>query len=568
MPLRHRRPDTCAFETDTIALEILWQRLIAIMDEVDNAIVRTTFSTILSEGRDFACILTDAMGRSLCQSVLSTATFSAVYPRTARSLLKHFPANTLQDGDVLATNDPWIGTGHLPDYILLKPIFYQGRIVACMGTVSHMSDVGGHPGEIEGDDVFGEGLRMAPFKLYEAGRENVTAFDLIGANCRAPDLLLGDLRAMAGAAKVGGTRLCELLEDYGLGDIEAIAEEIMTRSERHMRNRIAELPDGVYRYGMDIDGYIDTAHLAVTVTIKGSEVVVDYAGTSPQSSKGSINSSYNSTLASSIYPFKCALATDVPNNEALFRPIRIVIPEGSILNARFPAAVKARAKTINNLNQVLFGALWPIFGNQVQASNGGIWPLVLKGTEPGYGNFIVDMLPHGGRGALPTMDGMVPVSYPNNSTITPCEVIETRSPILFREKALRPDTGGPGQHRGGLGQTITFRHVGDAPIIFSLTPDRITTLPQGLAGGENSCVGEVLINGQKVFLFPAINLHPGDTVELHIAGGGGFGPVSERDPKKIRHDLEMGYVSPNRVLKDYGVRGDREQSWEREGKEG
>jgi N-methylhydantoinase B len=536
---------------DGIALEIMWQRLIAIMNEVDDVIVKTTFSTILSEGRDFACILTDTRGRSLCQSVWSTATFSAVYPRTAKELLKHYPLDTLRPGDVIATNDPWLGTGHLPDYVLLAPVFVRGRIVACIGTVSHMSDVGGHPGELEGSDVFGEGLRMPPFKLYEGGVENALAFDLIGQNTRAPELLLGDLRAMAGAAKIGSERFGEFLADYGLPDVDPLADVILARSERLMRQRIAALPDGVYRYAMEIDGYVDTARLQVAVTIAGSDIHVDYTGSSPQSTKGSINSSYNSTLASSMYAFKCALAADVPNNEALFRPIRMTAPEGSILNARFPAAVKARAKTINNMNQVLFGALWPIFGAQAQASNGGIWPLVMKGSEGGR-SYLVDMLPHGGRGALPGLDGMIPVSYPENSTITPCEVIERQAPVRFGEKALRPDTGAPGRQRGGVGQTISFTHVGRDPLIFSLTPDRITTRPRGFAGGADAEVGEVLINGERVFLFPAITLQPGDQVELRLAGGGGFGPVAERSAAAIRADLRSGYVTPSGAARDYG----------------
>jgi len=224
-----------AADLDAISLEIMWQRLISIMNEVDEVIVKTTFSTILSEGRDFACILTDTLGRSLCQSAWSTATFSAVYPRTAKVLLEHFPIETLQPGDVLATNDPWLGTGHLPDYVLLAPVFVRGRIVACIGTVSHMSDVGGHPGEIESHDVFSEGLNMPPFKLYEAGHENELAFRIIGKNCRAPDLLLGDLRAMAGAAKIGAERFEEFLDDYGIDHIEHLAEAILDRSERLMR---------------------------------------------------------------------------------------------------------------------------------------------------------------------------------------------------------------------------------------------------------------------------------------------------------------------------------------------
>ena len=541
---------------DPITLDVLWQRLISIMDEVDQIVVRTTFSTILRESRDFACIMTNARGASLCQSVLSTANFSAVYPRTAKILLEHFPPETLQEGDVLATNDPWIGTGHLPDYILLRPVFWKGKIVACLGTVSHMSDVGGHPGEIEGDDVFSEGLCMPPFKLYEAGQENKQAFDVIGANCRVPDLLLGDLRAMAGAAAVGAQRLKEFLVDYQFDDIELLAETILSRSENLMREQIRGLADGVYEFGMDIDGYIETVHLHVTVEVRGDEVSVNYAGSSPLSEWGAINVPLNSTVASSMYPFKCALAPQTPNNEGLFRPIHVSAPEDCILNAKRPAAVKARAKVTNNINQVLFGALWQIFGENVQASNGAIWPFVLAGDDETHGYFLVDMLPHGGRGALPVMDGMMPTAYPNNSTITPCEVLETKAPIRFIKKELRPDSAGPGQYRGGLGQVIVFEHVGSDPIIFNLTPDRLTTVPLGLNGGRPGKIGEVYINGEHTYRFPPITLYPGDVVELHIAGGGGFGPVSQRVPQNILHDLDKGYITPRGAREDYGLSED------------
>jgi N-methylhydantoinase B len=548
--LSHGRTHPRAF--DPITLDLLWQRLITIMNEVDQIIVRTTFSTILSEGRDFACILTDAHARSLCQSVWSTATFTKVYPRTAKVLLERFPIETLEEGDVLATNDPWIGTGHLPDYILLRPVFWRGQVIAFLGTVSHMSDVGGHPAEIESSDVFSEGLCMPPFKLYTAGVENELAFSIMGANCRVPNLLLGDLRAMAGAAKVGADRLAALLDDYEF-EFDAFGEEILTRSEELMRRRIAELPDGRYEYGLDIDGYIETAHLHVSVEIRGTDVHVDYTGSSPQRRDAAINSAFNSTYASSMYPFKCALAADTPNNEGLFRPIQVTAPEGSILNATFPAPVKARAKTTNNLNQVLFGALWPIFGERVQASGGGIWPLVLMGRDAELGNFLVDMLPHGGRGGMPTLDGMVPVSYPENSTITPCEVLETEAPILFHRKELWPDSGGPGRHRGGVGQTIVFEHVGSDPIIFNLTPDRITTRPQGLDGGQPGRSGHAFINGEEIFEFPSIFLQPGDIVELRLGGGGGFGPAAERSREDVARDVDLGFVTPDGAARDYSV---------------
>jgi N-methylhydantoinase B len=538
---------------DAVTLEILWQRLITIMNEVDGIIVRTTFSTILSEGRDFACILVDPRGASLCQSSWSTPNFCVVLPRTAKVLLRRFPLDVLREGDVLATNDPWIGTGHLPDYILLAPVFWKGKVVALLGTVSHVSDVGGHPAEIEGTDVFSEGLRMPPFRLYEAGRENELAVDVIGKNCRVPDMLLGDLRAMAGALKIGADRVREFLVDYGMDDIESLSAEILNRSEAVMRERIAALPDGVYPYAMDIDGYIETVRLEVRIEVKGSDVYIDYTGSSPQSRTAAINAVYNSTFATSMYPFKCALAPDIPNNEGLFRPIHVTAPEGSILNAVFPAPVKARAKTTNNINQVVFGALWPVFGERVQASNGGIWPLVLMGEDATAGRFLVDLLPHGGRGGMPSLDGMIPVSYPTNSMVTPCEIIEARAPVLFLKKELRPDSGGAGRRRGGLGQVIAFKVVADRPITFNLTPDRVTTLPQGLNGGRPGSIGEVFINGERVLRFPPILLNPGDVVELHMPGGGGFGPVEQREPERVLSDLAMGYISPERAVRDYGV---------------
>jgi N-methylhydantoinase B len=539
-------------EFDAINLDMLWQRLITVMNEVDQIIVRTTFSTILSEGRDFACILTDSHARSVCQSSWSTATFTKVYPLTAKVLLERFPVETLVEGDVLATNDPWIGTGHLPDYILLRPVFWRGSVVAFLGTVSHMSDVGGHPAEIESADVYSEGLCMPPFKLYEAGKENELAFSVMGANCRVPNLLLGDLRAMAGAAKIGAERLSALLEEHDF-ELDVLAEEILTRSEELMRRRISELPDGVYTYGLDIDGYVKTAHLQVAIEIRGSDAYVDYTGTSPQRPDAAINSVYNSTYATSVYPFKCALAPETPNNEGLFRPIHVSAPEGSLLNATFPAPVKARAKTTNNLNQVIFGGLWPIFGERVQASGGGIWPLVLMGRDPERGQFLVDMLPHGGRGGMPTLDGMVPISYPENSTITPCEVMETEAPILFHHKHLWPDSGGVGRHRGGVGQVIAFEHVGTEPITFNLTPDRITTRPQGLDGGAPGKSGHAFVNGREIFEFPPIQLLPGDVVELRLGGGGGFGPVAERSREAVLRDVELGLVTSESAARDYGV---------------
>jgi N-methylhydantoinase B len=527
---------------DGIGLEILWNRLIAIMNEVDDAIVRTSFSTIVGESRDFGYILTDGAGRSLCQSTYSPPNFCVVLPITAKHLLARFPVETLRQGDVLATNDPWLGTGHLPDFVMVSPVVRRGRVIAFVGSIAHVSDVGGHSGDIEALDVFQEGLRLPPCKLWAADGPNEQLFEVIAANCRVPDMVLGDLRAMIGTHRLGATRIHELLDDYELDDLDGVAAELHGRSERVIRDRIEALPDGTYEFGLDIDGYDELVHLHATIEIDGRDVRVDYAGTSPQSPTAAINCVYNTTFASTMFPFKCALVPEIPNNEALFRPIAVTAPEGSILNARFPAPVKTRAKTTNNLNQVIFGALWPVFGERAQAGSGSIWPFTLRGDEAPYGRFVVDMLPHGGRGATAGLDGMIPVAFPHNSVVTPVEIMETKAPVLFLRKELRPGSAGGGRRRGGLGQTIAFRHVGREDIVLSIIPDKIATSPPGLAGGEPGERGIVRLNGEVLERFPAIHFRPGDELELVLPGGAGFGDPAEREAERIAVDERMGYV--------------------------
>ena len=304
-------------------------------------------------------------------------------------MLERFPAETLRPGDVLFTNDAWLGAGHLPDYVLVTPVFRQDQLVAFMGTIAHISDVGGHRGDIEAYDVFSEGLRFPPCKLYQGGKENELAFAIIGNNCRVPDMVLGDLRAIVGTHQIGARRMQEFLADYALEDLVALSDEIHDRSETLMRERIAALPDGVYEFGLDIDGYIETVHLHAKVEVRGSDIYVDYTGTSPQTRLGAINCVYNvTTFGATMYPFKCALAPRIPNNEGLFRPIHVTAPPGCILNCQFPFPVQARAKVTNNINQVLFGAVWPILGEYGQAGSGSIWPFSVSGQLRGYGRFL------------------------------------------------------------------------------------------------------------------------------------------------------------------------------------
>ncbi len=539
--------------TDPIELEIQWQRLISIMDEVDNATVKTSFSTIVSESRDFACILLNHEGASLCQSSFSPPDFCVSITRTSRSLLRHFSTESLQEGDVLITNDPWLGDGHLPDYFVITPVFWLGKVVAFMGTVAHLADVGGHSGDIEAPDVFTEGVRIPPAKLYIAGRENELLFEIIGQNCRVPDLVLGDLRAMVGTHQVGARRLEEFLADYDLRDLVALSWEIHERSEALIRRRIEALPDGAFEFGLDIDGYIDIVHLHATVEIRGSDIYVDYAGTSPQTEGAAINCTYNTTRSSTMYPFKCALAPAIPNNEGLFRPIHVSAPEGSILNCTFPHPVQARAKTTNNINQVLFGAVWPVLGEHAQAGSGSIWPFSVSGEVEGYGTFSVHVLPHGGRGAMRDLDGLVPIAFPHNSSVTPVEVMETQAPVLVLHKALLPDSAGAGRHRGGAGQVMAFKNIADVSFSARVRPDKIFCPPPGIDGGQPGRTGEVRFNGEVLTRFPILTFEPGDEIEMRMPGGAGFGPVGDRRPRQVLEDLRLGYITRLGAEHDYGL---------------
>lgn len=541
---------------DPITLEIQWQRLISLMDEIDDATVRTSFSTIVGESRDFACILVNQDGYSLCQSSFSPPDFCVILPRTTRHMLRKFPQASLAEGDVLVTNDAWLGAGHLPDYVVITPVFWRGQVVAFMGTIAHLADTGGHPGDIDSYDAFSEGLRLPPCKLYEGGEPNSLVFDIIGGNCRVPDLVLGDLRAIVGTHRLGAKRLQEFLDDYDLADLRLLSDTIHDSSEQLMRERIRELPDGIHEFGLDIDGYIETVHLHATVEIRGSDIFVDYAGTSAQTRNGSINCVYNVTYSSTMYPFKCALVNRIPNNEGLFRPIHVTAPQGCILNCEYPFPVRARAKTTNNINQVLFGAVWPILGEHAQAGSGSIWPFSVRGEEAGYGTFSVHILPHGGRGAMQAMDGMIPIAFPHNSSVTPVEIMEIRAPVLIRHKEYLPDTAGPGQYRGGIGQRMTFQSIAESTLTARVRPDKMICAPPGLAGGSTGRVGTVLVNGTSIDRFPPIPLRKGDRIELRMPGGGGFGPVAQRARQAVLDDYERGYITRTGARRDYGVKID------------
>lgn len=537
-------------EYDPITLSILWSRLLAIVDEAGAALQRTAFSTVTRESNDFAVVLMDRYGRSVAQSSISVPSFLGVIPLLTKALLAgDFPYESWRPGDVVMTNDPWLCAGHKPDIGLISPIFKDEELIAFIGTIAHSPDMGGSLWGAGARDLFEEGLMVPPTKLFSEGEPNETLFHIIEANVRTPRQTIGDIRAQLSANDQGARALLNLLDEVGMANIDGLAQQVQAVSEKAMREAIAAAPDGTYdyTYHADGDGLDEPVTIHLAITIKGDEIVADYEGTSGPHSL-SLNAVINYTYAYTAYPIKCAFSPEVPNNEGSFKPITVTAPKGSLLNAQPPVPLGARNITGNMLHAVVFGALAQAVPNQVQADCGApCWSVVLNGKDTGRREddfFVEFFFLNGGYGARPNLDGEPTLSFPTNVANVPIEVQENDTPILFLEKSLRPDTGGAGKFRGGLGQTVSFRMIGSEPINMSLLSEKTRTLPQGILGGETGSMGQIEIEPHR-FIPPKglTKLYPGDVLTLRLPGGGGYGDPKERDPELMRRDLERGYIT-------------------------
>lgn len=541
-------------EIDPITLEIMWNRLVTIMNETDTVLVRTSFSTIVGEGRDFACILVDEDGYALAQSTFSSTLFTIMLPRTVRHLLGEFPPETLDNGDILLTNNPWIGAGHLPDLIIVRPIFHQKRPIAYIATAAHVADIGGRIGYFESRDIFEEGLQLPPCKIYKAGEPNEDILRIIEQNVRVPDQVIGDVRAIIAAENVGATRLQEFMDDYGLRDLRKLAREIHDRSEQAMREGIRTIPDGEWRYQIKADGYVDPVTIQAHLKVEDDELSIDFAGTSPQTTQGAINCVMNATLGDSLVALKCAFVPNIPNNEGLFRPITVTAPEGSILNCQYGVPVRGRSVTAVHTHEAIYGALAPLAPQRVQAGTGTFWGVVANCTLPDGRRTNAHLIPNGGKGAVYNRDGIATIHFPTNGSVTPTEIFENRVPLRIEEKELIPDSGGPGKFRGGQGQRIRLVSHSETPITITLRPNNVRYPPPGLLGGHEGPLGHWELNSKRLperkRLF---NIKKGDCVTLNLPGGGGFYSPLERVPEQVRQDVIEGRVTRESAEKIYGV---------------
>jgi N-methylhydantoinase B len=529
---------------DAIELELLWRRLISLVDEAAAAMVRTSFSTLVRESYDFSCVVTDATGQSLVQASESIPSFIGTLPETVKHFLRHFPEDQLSPGDVLITNDIWLGTGHLPDVTLAKPIFRNGRLIAFSATTAHVPDIGGKIRSPEPREVFEEGLQIPPMKMMAAGKTDETLVALIRKNVRTPDQTMGDLYAQIVALDLMEDRLLVLMENYGLPDLTDLAREIQGRCEAAMRAAILELPDGTYHSELKTDGIMDKPiTIRMALTIKGDEILIDFAGTDAQVDRA-INCAMCYTNAMCMYGVKVCTNSNLPNNEGAWRPITLTAPPGCIVNPQFPAPGGSRMLIGHYIPMLVFGCLGQIVPERVMAACGSpMWGMNQSGVREGGKPYANMFFYNGGMGGNTQRDGVTCLSWPSNVSSTSIEISEHIAPLRFHHKKLRPDSGGAGRHRGGLGQEILIESRSETPIAVSFLAERTIFAAFGIEGGKDGAPGELRINGEKTDPKKQYVLNKGDTVSLGTPGGGGHGDPKLRSAGAVAADIAAGYVT-------------------------
>ena len=548
-------PATTAAPMDPVQLEVLWNRLLSVANEQQAALMRTAFSTIVRESQDLACAVFDSRGQMMAQSITGTPGHINPLATGVHHLLAAYPPETLLPGDVLITNDPWMTSGQLTDFTVLTPIFRNGKIVAYFGNLCHAADIGGQVFSGEAKEIYEEGLRVPVTKLFDKGEPNAELLKIVRANVRLPDETVGDLYAQAACNDVGGRALLTMMDEFGLESVDPLADEIISRSEKALREAIRTLADGVYTNEVWSDGFDDQPiKIVVTVTVHGDEVDIDFAGSSPQAQRG-INVVLNYTHGYASFAIKAAIAPDVPHNDGAFRPVHVSAPAGSILNCTDPAPVAARHLVGHFVPSAIFGALAHALPGRLLAGGADpIWLSVWRGVRPNSDeNYMTAIFQVGGSGARATKDGLTTTGFPSGVAGVPAEVIESLSGMVQSRRELRTDSGGAGNTRGGLGQATEFWNRGEGQWSVSAMIDRTNFAAQGFGGGGPGALGEFSVDGRRLRPKTVEFMESGQTVLLAPPGGAGYGDPFQRDPQTVLMDVVNGYVSLEAAARDYGV---------------
>lgn len=547
-----------------IRLQIMWDRLIAVVEEQALTLIRTGFSTSTREAGDLSAGIFDINGDMLAQAVTGTPGHVNSMARSVGHFLDRFPVEEMVDGDVFLTNDPWKGTGHLHDFTFLTPCFRNGSLVALFASTCHVVDIGGRGMTSDGRTIYEEGLYIPLMRFAHAGKIDQAVIDIVTANVREPVQVVGDLHSLATCNDLACRRLCEMMDEFAIADLNRLGSHILDRSREAALSAIRKLPAGVYRHRMRIDGLEEPVDLVAEMTIGADGIDVDFTGSSGISSYG-INVPLCYTEAYATFGVKCIVAPDVPNNAGSLATIRITAPKGSILNAEHPAPVAVRHVTGQMLPDVVFGCLHEALGEAVPAEGTScLWnlyayggpgrvdadPALLADAQP----FTVLSFHSGGTGARPGKDGLSATAFPSGVRNVPVEVTEAISPLIVWRKEYRQDSGGAGTYRGGLGQVMELSLLEEAPFAFSALFDRIDHPPRGRAGGADGAGGTISLqsgaplNGKGTQTIPS-----GERVVIEMPGGGGLGDAKSRDPAEVAADARAGLISIDAARDQYGI---------------
>jgi N-methylhydantoinase B len=538
---------------DATTLTMWWNKLLTIVDEAQVTLLRTAFSRIVTEAWDFSCALFDTKGEMIAQGRHGLPAFLGCMAQALHDFLAAYPPATLKPGDSLITTDPWIGASQINDVFFVTPIFYRNRIVAYAMSVSHSPDVGGRLLSADSKEVFEEGFRLPIMKLFDAGEPNEDLFRIIRLNVRVPDIVVGDLMAQFASNTIMARRLVEFLEAKGLEDADALFAAVWERSDLAMRQAIAKIPPGVYRGEVETDGFDEPIKLCCEITVKSDEIHVDCAGTSAQHEYG-INCTKRWSFAEVAHACTCVAHPASPVNGATLKRITFSVPDGTVINATYPAALGARALVAMYLQGLIFRTLAQAVPDRVIAETGTPPHLsAYMGLSNGGRRYVDIMFLNGGLGARPTMDGVSSIGWPANIAGTPVEVTENEKPLLFLAKELITDSGGPGRQRGGLGARLEVRSEASHPITVGVRMDRIHHPALGLFGGKPGGTAAVTVNGKAIHAKKTITLAQGDVYAASCAGGAGYGDPHERPADLVRRDIKGGYISAEAARSEYGI---------------
>jgi N-methylhydantoinase B len=553
-------------KTSNVELQVMWNRLMAVVDEQAQALMHTAFSPIVRESGDISAGVFDVDGSMLAQAVTGTPGHINTMAESVKHFLEVIPRNTMHPGDTYMTNDPWLGSGHLNDFVLVQPCFHRRKLVGLVSCTSHLIDLGGLGMGPDGSDVYDEGLIIPPIRLVEAGAINETLMTLIKSNSRTPFQNEGDIYALIACCDVAHKRLGEMMTEFNISSLSPIGHYIYPVSRKATEASINAAPQGTYRNQMMIDGYDFEIKLVATLTIADNTIHADFDGSSHCSAFG-INVPLNYATAYSVFGLRCIFAPEVPNNAGSLLPFRISAPPGCIVNAQRPVPVAQRHIIGQLLPDVVLGCLRQAMPKRIPAEGSScMYDLPMRGgfdasSSKDSTRFAVELTHNGGTGARPGKDGLSVTAFPSGVYGSQVEVTESTSPLLLRRRELRPDSGGAGKYRGGLGQIIEVENRENVPFDFFGTVDRVKYPARGCFGGKDGARGQLALkSGQLVKSKGKQQIAAGETLVFQTPGGGGYGDPRKRAPNSVAADYAAGLISKRALKRDYGVALNRDGS--------